>query len=143
MGPVAPATDVVSMAEMTDLWSGFATLTADECRRLLRANRLGRVAVTAGALPCVLPVQYFVVGDELWLRTPGHHELGEGIDEQVIGFETDDLDLEHGHGWCVSVTGTVRVVDPAHDLDIVHPWFSDGEVLALSTDVLVGHRITP
>ena len=43
---------------VTDVWSGFAALTSEECRRLLRANRIGRLAVTVGALPCVLPVQY-------------------------------------------------------------------------------------
>lgn len=129
------------MAPVTDVWSGFATLTAEECRRLLRANRVGRLAVTSGALPCVLPVQYAVAGDHLLVRTPGHHEVGEGIDGQVVGFETDDLDLDHGVGWCVSVTGTARVVHAAAAMDAVHPWFSDGEVLAVSTDLLVGHRV--
>jgi nitroimidazol reductase NimA-like FMN-containing flavoprotein (pyridoxamine 5'-phosphate oxidase superfamily) len=126
---------------VTDVWSGFVTLTADECRRLLRANQIGRVAVTSGALPCVLPVQYALESERLLLRTPGHHEVGHGIDGQVVGFETDDLDLEHGVGWCVSVTGTAQVVHDAGDLDEIHPWFSDGVVLALTTDVLVGHRV--
>ena len=127
---------------VTDVWSGFAALTSEECRRLLRANRIGRLAVTVGALPCVLPVQYAAVDDRLLLRTPGHHEVGDGIDGQVVGFETDDLDLDHGVGWCVSVTGTVRIVaDPGH-LDDVHPWFSDGLVLSLTTDLVAGHRVS-
>jgi len=129
------------MTRMTDVWSGFATLTAEECRRLLRTGHIGRVAVTSGALPCVLPVQYDLVDDALWLRTPGHHELSEGIDGQVVGFQADDLDLDHGVGWCVSVTGTVRVVHDAGPGDRRHPWFSDGEVLVLSTDLVVGHRV--
>jgi len=126
---------------VTDVWSGFAALTADECRRLLRANRIGRLAVTAGALPCVLPVQYVVDGDRILLRTPGHHEVGDGIDGQVVGFETDDLDLDHGVGWCVSVTGTAQVTADPDGLDDVHPWFSDGVVLALTTDLVLGHRV--
>lgn len=129
------------MSAVTETWSGFAALTADECRRLLRANRIGRLAVTVGALPCVLPVQYAVDGDGLLLRTPGHHEVGDGIDGQVVGFETDDLDLDHGVGWCVSVTGTTRVVTDPRALVEVHPWFSDGAVLAMTTDLVVGHRV--
>ena len=126
---------------MTEVWTGFQTMTADECRRLLAASDIGRVAVSAGALPLVLPVQYALHDDHLLLRTPGHHEVGDGIDGQVVGFEADRIDLDHGVGWCVSVTGTVHVV---HDREVeqpVHRWFSDGVVLAMATDVIVGHRV--
>jgi uncharacterized protein len=129
------------MAGVTDIWSGFHALTVDECRRLLADNHIGRLATTSGALPCVLPVQYALVGDELVLRTPGHHDVGTGIDGQVVGFETDQLDLERGIGWCVSVTGTVRVLHGPGPVDTVHPWFSDGTLLALGTDLVVGHRV--
>jgi nitroimidazol reductase NimA-like FMN-containing flavoprotein (pyridoxamine 5'-phosphate oxidase superfamily) len=63
---------VATMAAVTDVWSGFIAMSADECRRLLAANHIGRLAVTSGALPCVLPVQYALVGSQLQLRTPGH-----------------------------------------------------------------------
>lgn len=126
---------------MTEVWSGFHALTPDECRRLLSHNHIGRLATTSGALPCVLPVQYSLVGDELVLRTPGHHEVGDGIDGQVVGFETDHLDLDHGAGWCVSVTGTARVLREPGPVDVVHPWFSDGALLTLGTDLVVGHRV--
>ncbi|MCO8126523.1 pyridoxamine 5'-phosphate oxidase family protein [Acidimicrobiia bacterium EGI L10123] len=126
---------------MTEVWTGFQTMTADECRRLLTAADIGRVAISAGALPYVLPVQYTLQDDHLLLRTPGHHEVGDGIDGQVVGFEADTIDLDHGVGWCVSVTGTVRVVADAVAVEPVHRWFSDGVLLALSTDVIVGHRV--
>lgn len=126
---------------MTEVWTGFQTMTADECRRLLAAADIGRVAISAGALPFVLPVQYTLQDDHLLLRTPGHHEVGDGIDGQVVGFEADTIDLDHGVGWCVSVTGTVHVVADAVAVEPVHRWFSDGVVLALSTDVIVGHRV--
>lgn len=126
---------------MTEVWTGFQTMTADECRRLLAASDIGRVAISAGALPVVLPVQYTLRGDQLLLRTPGHHEVSDGIDGQVVGFEADRIDLDHGVGWCVSVTGTVHVVHGALMDEPVHRWFSDGVVLALDTDVIVGHRV--
>lgn len=130
------------MAPVTQVWSGFQTMTTDECRRLLRVNRLGRLAITAGALPHILPVQYVLSGDQLLLRTPGHHEVSDAIDGQVVGFETDQIDLDHAVGWCVSVTGPVRVVEAPTDADPVHRWFSDGVVLALDTDLIAGHRLS-
>lgn len=127
--------------DVTQVWTGFQTMTSDECRRLLASRQIGRVAVTAGALPFVLPVQYGLQGDQLLLRTPGHHEVSDSIDGQVVGFEADDIDLVHGVGWCVSVTGAVNVLHAGAMGAPAHRWFSDGVVLALDTDVIVGHRI--
>lgn len=126
---------------MTEVWTGFQTMTADECRRLLAAGDIGRLAVSAGALPFVLPVQYRLDHERLLLRTPGHHEVGDSIDGQVVGFEADDIDLVHGVGWSVSVTGPVTIVHGATLDAPPHRWFSDGVVLSLETDVIVGHRI--
>lgn len=126
---------------MTEVRTGFQTMTAEECRRLLGATGIGRVAVSAGALPLVLPVQYARQGDQLLLRTPGHHEVGDGIDGQVVGFQVDQIDLHHGAGWSVSVTGTVHLVHRTAMDGPVHRWFSDGILLAMGTDVIVGHRI--
>jgi len=124
-----------------EVWTGFHVLTADECRRLLASKRIGRLALTVDALPCVLPVQYEMVGGGLLLRTPGHHEVRAGLDGEVVGFEADDLDLDHGTGWSVSVTGTVHVVDVPGTVDHLHPWFSDGIALALDAQLVSGHRV--
>jgi nitroimidazol reductase NimA-like FMN-containing flavoprotein (pyridoxamine 5'-phosphate oxidase superfamily) len=125
---------------VTQVWTGFQTMTADECRRLLGVVDIGRVAISAGALPVVLPVQYALQGDQLLLRTPGHHEVSDSIDGQVVGFEADRLDMVRGVGWSVSVTGTVRVA-AAVSAEPVHRWFCDGVVLAMDTDIIVGHRV--
>lgn len=127
---------------MTEVRTGFEAMTARECRRVLGEVEIGRVAISAGALPLVLPVQYAVRGDQLVLRTPGHHDVRDSIDGQVVGFEADQLDLVHGVGWSVSVTGMVRVVPAVASGQPVHRWFSDGVVLAMDTDIIVGHRVT-
>ncbi len=130
---------------MTEVWTGFEALTAHECRRLLRSldegRRVGRLAVTVGALPVVVPVQFRLDGDRLLVRTPGHQEVPPAVDGQIVGFEADDLDLATGVGWCVSVTGTARVIDDAGQLEPLHRWFSDGAVLELSPAVVAGHRV--
>src|SRR3546814_16714645 len=91
------------------------------------------LAISAGALPFVLPVQYEFDGSRLLLRTPGHHEVRDGIDGQVVGFEADDIDLVHGVGWSVSVTGSVHVVHDVTSEFPPHRWFSDGALLSLGT----------
>ena len=126
---------------MTTLWTGFAALAPDDCRRLLTTTAVGRLAATTGALPVVVPVQYVLDGDRLLVQTPGHHEVPDTIDGQVVAFETDHLDLDAGVGWCVSVTGTATVLDDHDLLDPVHRWFSDGRVVAVSTDLVTGHRV--
>ena len=127
---------------MTEVWTGFQTMTADECRRVLAARDIGRLAISAGALPFVLPVQYRLDGEHVLLRTPGHHEVSGSIDGQVVGFEADDFDLVHGVGWSVSVTGPAHLLrDGVMDDAPAHRWFSDGVVLALDTEVIVGHRV--
>lgn len=126
---------------MSQVRSSFHALTTDECLRLLAHNRVGRLALTDGALPCVLPVQYEQRGRALLLRTPGHHRVGPGIEGQVVGFETDDLDLDHGDGWCVAVIGTVHVLPAPSTVDPVHRWFRDGVVLTLDAVMVSGHRV--
>lgn len=124
----------------TELWRGFETMTPAECRALLATTDVGRLALSSGALPVVLPVQYHLSGDRLLLRAPGHHELGDGLDDQIVGFEADHLD-GGGVGWCVTVTGPMRVLTDVLDPGgPVHLWFVDGTALELRTDVISGYR---
>ncbi len=124
----------------TELWTGFETLTAAECRALLATSDVGRLALSAGALPVVLPVQYRVDDGRLLMRTPGHHELGDDLDGQIVGFEADSLDASHGASWCVLVTGPVRALPAFTGRLPLHPWFAEGSLLELRTDVISGHR---
>lgn len=127
---------------MTDTWAGFEVLTDADCRRLLASRDVGRLAVTVDALPQVVPVRFHFDGTRLWCQTAGPYRLHERIDGHVVGFEADDLDLEHGTGWCVSITGAVRVAGrAADDPDHLSSWFADGDLLELDTDFITGHRL--
>ena len=44
-------------------------LSDEECRALLSSGRVGRVAVTADALPVIAPVNYVVDGNTIVFRT--------------------------------------------------------------------------
>ncbi len=48
-------------------------LSDEECRTLLRARTLGRVALVSGALPMIVPVEY--VFDESTITFRSEHDM--------------------------------------------------------------------
>jgi nitroimidazol reductase NimA-like FMN-containing flavoprotein (pyridoxamine 5'-phosphate oxidase superfamily) len=90
-------------------------LAPSECLELLGRRSLGRVAFTERALPAIRPVNYALVGHQIVLRTDPDG-LGKRLDGQVVAFEVDEIDAEHGSGWSVVVTGTARLLRAPGDL---------------------------
>ena len=45
--------------------NGLEVLGPDECLRLMRTQMVGRIGISSGALPLVLPVHFVIVGDEI------------------------------------------------------------------------------
>ena len=88
--------------------SGIEVITADECRRLLAEDVIGRVAVVIGATPMILPVNYALDGDDIVMRTmPGSRlDVGQGH----AAFEVDSFDRESRAGWSVLVTGHLEEI---------------------------------
>ena len=92
-------------------------LTEDECWQLLRSTSLGRVVFTHHAMPAIRPVNHFVDGQAIIIRS----HLGAAIvsragtgDGTVVCYEADDLDATRHTGWSVIVTGLARLVrEPA------------------------------
>jgi hypothetical protein len=84
---------------------GLNVLLEEECVRLLRRQRLGRVAMTVEQLPAVFPVNYALLDDEVVFRTaPGTKLLG-AILERVVAFEVDWVAPNGDSGWSVLVIG--------------------------------------
>ncbi len=50
---------------MDDVDIGDGMLSPGECRALLRAGCIGRVAVSVDALPAIFPVRYRLVDDDI------------------------------------------------------------------------------
>lgn len=92
---------------------GFATLDVDTCFSLLSTKRLGRLGLTMGGLPVILPVSFVVDGHSVIFRSvPGSklHAMARG---DVVCFEVDDADYERWIGWSVLVTGRAyEITDP-------------------------------
>ncbi|WP_199850389.1 pyridoxamine 5'-phosphate oxidase family protein [Streptomyces sp. CMB-StM0423] len=87
-------------------------LGPDECRRLLSASGVGRVAVSTPQGPAVVPVNYEVVDESIAYRTVPDSAPAAAVGSEVA-FEVDHLDEDMGQGWSVLVVGPARVVtDP-------------------------------
>ena len=130
--------------------SGLEVLDQSECLRLLALTTLGRVAVSANALPMVLPVTFTLVGDQIVFRTRRDTHLGLGTNNTVVAFEADDIDPVDHTGWSVVVTGVaseVRDPDKVDALDaIALPGWSQGDesrAVAITVSMVSGRRTQP
>jgi nitroimidazol reductase NimA-like FMN-containing flavoprotein (pyridoxamine 5'-phosphate oxidase superfamily) len=91
---------------------GLEVLEADECRELLRTQRVGRVGVCSGRAG-VFPVLYALLDGNIVFRTaPGEKLIAAAMRREVV-FEIDAFDVRARTGWSVLVEGTAE--------EIVHP----------------------
>lgn len=125
---------------------GLAILSRSECLEILGQHTFGRVAITSGALPSVLPVHYRIVDDQVMFRTGRGTKLDAGTRNEVVAFEIDDMDPVAHSGWSVVVTGVARVLGDEEKAALDVPlarWAPDpdGNVVAISTELISGRRL--
>ena len=120
-----------------------ATLGREECLELLSMASMGRVALSANALPTVLPVSFRLIGDRIVFRTGR-----TGSTPHVVAFQVDDIDPKSHAGWSVVVTGVAHeVTDPSELAEMesaVPPEWTAGDgarLVALSLERVAGHRL--
>ncbi len=121
------------------------------CLDKLASARLGRVGITSGALPMVLPVLYRLDGDRILIRCPEDSALMSALDRCVVAFEVDAIggEDEPARGWSVVVTGMARALAP--DAVEVDPWSIPshpllpraGRVVEIRTDRMTGREVSP
>ena len=128
--------------------NGLEVLDRAESLRLLASATLGRVGVTFGALPTILPVNFRLVGEEVAFRTTIGTKLDAATCQAVVAFEVDDLDPTSHTGWSVVVLGLAREVTEPDELirfeaARIPRWApTDGErTVAISTQMISGRRI--
>ena len=130
--------------------NGLEVLDREECLRLLRATTVGRVGLTTGALPTVLPVNFAVDGDRILIRTGSGSKLDAAMHNAVVAFEVDSFDPLYHSGWSVVVTGMTREITEPAELDRlaslpIPRWApaGNGRLVAISTDIVSGRRLGP
>jgi uncharacterized protein len=128
--------------------NGLEVLDRDDCLRLLAGATLGRIGVTSGALPTILPVNFWLDGDRIVVLTGEGSKLDAATRNAVVAFEVDDVDPMYHCGWSVVVTGVARAVSDPDELAALQRapltrWAprGDGKMIAISTDMISGRRI--
>jgi nitroimidazol reductase NimA-like FMN-containing flavoprotein (pyridoxamine 5'-phosphate oxidase superfamily) len=128
--------------------NGLEVLDRAECFRLLGSCHLGRLGVSVGALPTILPVNYWFDGRSIFVRTSAGSKLDAALQGTVVAFEVDDADAIEHAGWSVVVTGVASAVSDASELERMRRaplphWAPDpgNHVIAISTEMVSGRRL--
>ncbi|MCB1013681.1 MAG: pyridoxamine 5'-phosphate oxidase family protein [Acidimicrobiales bacterium] len=133
--------------------SGGEPLSRAQCLHLLATAKVGRVGLTAGALPVIVPVDYRLWRDRVVFRTAEGSRLHTATTDSVVAFEVDALAGDAPWGWSVVVTGVARDVSELVDAaDAARAelgfapggWWSNrrrDRFLAVPTDVVAGCRL--
>ncbi|HEY5023999.1 MAG TPA: pyridoxamine 5'-phosphate oxidase family protein [Acidimicrobiales bacterium] len=87
---------------------GLEVLVAEQCLELLAGSRLGRIAVTIGAVPAIFPVHYLLLDGQIIFRTGEDTNLHSAAANTVVAFEVDHVDAAWTAGWSVLVVGVAR-----------------------------------
>ena len=127
--------------------NGLEVLEREECLELLAGAAVGRIGLSVGALPLVLPVNFCVDGERIVVRTGAGTKLDAASRHAVVSFEVDEIDPWFHQGWSVVVTGIAAPLES--DEELAHaktlpllPWAAAGErYVAISVADVSGRRI--
>lgn len=128
--------------------NGLEVLDDATCLALLATATLGRVGITSGALPTILPVNYLLVGRTVLFRTGRGTKLDAATHDAVVAFEVDRFDPVEHTGWSVNLIGVARDLDLVlgavpFDRTRIPRWApgTDERVVAVDAELLTGRRI--
>lgn len=133
-------------------------LTAGECWQLLASVSIGRVVFTHRAMPAIRPVNHFIDGRTIIIRTHDGAAIASRAMEQsadsegrpagsVVCYEADDLDPVRHTGWSVIATGFARLVTDPDDIAryaaVTEPWIAGemNQVVAIEPQFITGLRL--
>jgi uncharacterized protein len=125
------------------------SLTDAECRSLLAAQTFGRVGLTSGGLPVILPVRYVYADGAITFRTGGGTKLRAAASGDVLAFEVDAYDPDTHEGWSVLALGRATVLTTEHEgaglptIDPPHPGDPRNHYVRVHCEMVSGRRLTP
>ena len=117
---------------------------------MLAGATIGRLGITIGALPVVLPVNFRLVGERVVFRTAVGTKLDGATRNAVVAFEVDDIEPFAHAGWSVIVTDVAHeVTDPAELAALARaniprwaPARAD-HIVEVPTTMVSGRRLVP
>ena len=96
--------------------AGLEVLDRAACLELLGRTRHGRVGITVGALPLILPVRFAVDEEERIIVSTGIGTVLERATAgRVVAFQADGVD-DNQREWSVAVVGVASHLTDAADL---------------------------
>jgi nitroimidazol reductase NimA-like FMN-containing flavoprotein (pyridoxamine 5'-phosphate oxidase superfamily) len=104
---------------MEDTMGEPIELSDVQCRELLNAGLVGRVAICTPVGPHIVPVNYAVVDDSVVLRTTPYSVLGTQARGAMLAFEVDKVDYERQRGWSVIARGRAEAITAADELQAI------------------------
>jgi hypothetical protein len=126
---------------------GLEVLSEQECRLLLEAETIGRVGLSVGALPAILPVNYSMADGMILFRTGMGTKLSAALSHTVVAFEVDHADPDRSEGWSVLVVGVAEPVDgpveaPTSDgVPTSWPGWHRQHLVRIRPEVISGRRV--
>ncbi|HEY7704180.1 MAG TPA: pyridoxamine 5'-phosphate oxidase family protein [Acidimicrobiia bacterium] len=90
--------------------AGMEVLDAGECRLLLAANRIGRVAFQENGEVMIFPVTYSFHSSRVCFRSAVGAKLDAALEQSPVAFEIDGWDENSTTGWSVVVKGRLAEV---------------------------------
>ncbi len=87
-----------------------ATLSREACLDVLASHSLGRLAVSAHALPAIVPINYSLRGDVIIFRALDNGMVARACDGSVVAFQVDNLGRDLSTEWSVLVVGLAALI---------------------------------
>lgn len=128
--------------------NGLEVLDRYDCLHLLAGRSVGRVGLSSGALPVILPVNFYVDGDRVLVRTGFGTKLAAAMRNAVVCLEVDDIDPIYHSGWSVLVTGLAHELtgeEAARAMRApLRPWSGHADhMIAIDMQLVSGRRLAP
>ena len=128
--------------------NGLEILSRGECLELLGHAHIGRVALSVGALPVILPVNFAMMAGDVVVRSGPGTKMDAALDHTVVAFEVDAFSALDHTGRSVLVQGLAsEIVHPAElsrasQLPL-RPWTGDGmsRYIRIRTQQISGRRL--
>jgi nitroimidazol reductase NimA-like FMN-containing flavoprotein (pyridoxamine 5'-phosphate oxidase superfamily) len=126
----------------------FEILDETECLALLDRAPVGRIGLSAGALPVVLPVNFALVDRTIVFASDRGLKLDAAQAGVVACLEVDGFDVWSREGWSVVATGRLEEITEPDQLSRAHelplsPWAlrAPDHYVRLPIEILSGRRI--
>ncbi len=123
-------------------------LSRSECLERLRDAGFGRVGVSVGALPAILPVFLAVVDDVVVFRSEPGAEPEAAGGGAIVALEVDTIDGTTGAGWSVLVRGVAHELTSGPRLEAARArlgstWLAGARdhLVEVSTDLVTGRQL--